>query len=310
MIITNDELEDTIQNEYLKDKQVQRVLEEPTERFEKINKDLLLFQGLVYVLEHQQRDTIQMYHDESLEEHHEIYKTIKAIFWLYYFLHMWEKVRKYMNKCNLCHKIKPSRHRSYGKMKQALTSDWLWALMVMNFIVKLSLSKELLTKVFYNSILTIVNWLMKEVHFILYKKASNTEELAYTFLQNVTALQDLPDEIISDQDKLFTSNFWTALTRQLRLSHKISTVYHPQTDNQTEWINQVIEQYLRGYMNYHQTNWVALLPVAQITYNTSVNQTTGMTSFFVNHGYNANLFQESKKAMILTEQVNITATEM
>ena len=48
----------------------------------------------------------------------------------------------------------------------------------------------------------------------------------------------------------------------------------------------------------------------QIVYNTSVNQTTGIMLFFANHRYNANLFQESKKATVLTEQVNITVTEM
>ena len=48
----------------------------------------------------------------------------------------------------------------------------------------------------------------------------------------------------------------------------------------------------------------------QIIYNTSINQITGTTSFFANHEYNANLFQESKKATVLIEQVNITATEM
>ena len=75
-------------------------------------------------------------------------------------------------------------------------------------------------------------------------------------------------------------------------------------------MNQVIEQYLREYVNYCQTNWVTLLPVTQIVYNTSVNQITDTTPFFVNHEYNANLFQEPKKVMVLTEQVNITATEM
>ena len=148
-----------------------------------------------------------MYHDESLREHCEIHKMIEVIFWSYYFSHMWEKVKKYMNKCNLCHKIKSSRHRSYEEMRQTSTSDQLWASVAMNFIVKLPLSKKLLTEVFYNLILTIVNWLMKEVQFISYKKASNAEELAYTFLQNVTALQDLPDEIIFNRDKLFISNF-------------------------------------------------------------------------------------------------------
>ena len=101
----------------------------------------------------------------------------------------------------------------------------------MNFIVKLLLSKKLLTEVFYNSILMIVNQLTKEVQFISYKKVSNAEELIYIFLRNVTALQDLSDEIISNRNKLFILNFWTALTKQLRLSHKMSIVYYSQTDN-------------------------------------------------------------------------------
>ena len=73
--------------------------------------------------------------------------------------------------------------------------------------MKLSLSKKLLTKVFYNLILTIVNQLIKEVCFISYKKVLNAEELAYIFLRNITALQDLLDKIISDRDKLFILNF-------------------------------------------------------------------------------------------------------
>ena len=77
----------------------------------------------------------------------------------------------------------------------------------MNFIMKLSLLKKLLTKVFYNSILTIVNQLIKEVQFISYKKVLNIEELMYIFLRNVTALQDLLNKIISDRDKLFMLNF-------------------------------------------------------------------------------------------------------
>ena len=148
-----------------------------------------------------------MYYNKSLREYCEIHKTIKAIFRSYYFLYMQKKIKEYMSKCNLYHKIKSSKHRSYEEMRQTLTLDWLWASIVMNFIVKLSLSKKFLIKVFYDSILTIVNWLMKEVQFILYKKVLNTEELVYIFLRNVTTLQDLLDKIISDRDKLFTLNF-------------------------------------------------------------------------------------------------------
>ena len=154
---------------------------------------------------------------------------------------MQEKVMKYMSKYDLCHKIKSLRHRSYREIRQTLTSDQLWTSVIINFIVKLSFLKKFLTKVFYNSILTIVNQLTKKVYFILYKKVLNTEELTYIFLRNVTALQDLSDKIISDRDKLFISNLQMTLTRQLELSHKMSTVYHSQINDQTEQMNQVIE---------------------------------------------------------------------
>ena len=58
-------------------------------------------------------------------------------------------------------------------------------------------------------------------------------------------------------------------------------------------MNQVIEQYLREYIDYWQTNWVLLLSIAQLMYNMSINAITEQTPFFTNHEYNANLFLES-----------------
>ena len=125
---------------------------------------------------------MQMYYDNLLREYWEVHKIIKAIFWSYYFSHMWKKVQDYTNKCNLCHKIKSLRHKLYKEMRTVLTSNWLWALVVMNFIVKLLLSKKLLTKVIYNLILIIVDWLIKKVRFLSYKEVSDAEELTYTLL--------------------------------------------------------------------------------------------------------------------------------
>ena len=157
MIIINSELKDIIWTGYLKNKQAQWVLEQPTEKFKETSDNLILFKELVYVLKHQQKNIIQMYHDKLLREHCGVHKMIKAIFWLYYFLHMRKKVQDYVNKCDLCHKIKSARHKPYEEMRTVLTSDWLWVLIVMNFIVKLSPSKKPLTEVIYDSILIIVD---------------------------------------------------------------------------------------------------------------------------------------------------------
>ena len=64
-----------------------------------------------------------------------------------------------------------------------------------------------------------------------------------------------------------------------------STAFHPQTDAQTERVNQSLEQYFRQYCNYEQDNWYNLLPLAEYTYNYSAITATQMSPFFANYGF-------------------------
>src|SRR5258707_14907880 len=61
--------------------------------------------------------------------------------------------------------------------------------------------------------------------------------------------------------------------------------YHPEGDGQMECANQVLEQYLWGYMNYQQDDWASLLPMDKFAYNNAMNATTGVSPFFTNKGY-------------------------
>jgi hypothetical protein len=78
---------------------------------------------------------------------------------------------------------------------------------VFNFIVKLLASKELMTKVAYNSIWVVIDRLTKYRYFIPYKESSDIIDLVYIFLKIVISQYRLLDEIISNRDKLFTSKF-------------------------------------------------------------------------------------------------------
>jgi len=77
----------------------------------------------------------------------------------------------------------------------------------LNFIVKLSKSKERVIEATYDSILIITDRLIKYKYFLSYKKATFAEDLIYTFLRTIVANHELSDEIISNRDKLFTSKF-------------------------------------------------------------------------------------------------------
>jgi hypothetical protein len=116
--------------------------------------------------------------------------------------------------------------------------------------------------------------------------------------------------LISDRDKLFKSNFWIALMEHLGVKHKMSTAYHPQTDGQTERLNQTLEQYLRCYVNDRQDNWIALLPLAQIAYNQSPTTTTGTSPFYANYGFEPNDLTGTMEVLADNPAAALTATEI
>src|SRR5258708_15103743 len=81
------------------------------------------------------------------------------------------------------------------------------------------------------------------------------------------------------------SEFWKALTSQLQVQLNLSTAYHPQTDGQTEWVNQILEQYLHVYCSYQQDDWVNFLGIAEFQYNNSHHDAIQTSPFFANYGF-------------------------
>lgn len=97
-------------------------------------------------------------------------------------------------------------------------------------------------------------------------------------------LHGIPTSIISDQDKVFLSSFWQTLFQLQGTSLQMSSIYHPQIDGQTEVINRILEQYLRCFAGDQPQNWVDWLPWAEFSYNTSIQESMGITPFEVVYG--------------------------
>jgi hypothetical protein len=95
----------------------------------------------------------------------------------------------------------------YGQLKSPAVPTGAWKSIALDFIVKLPLSRDPLTGVLYDSILVITDRLTKYGYFVPYLEASDAEALAYTFLRVIVANHGMPEEIISNRDKLFTSKF-------------------------------------------------------------------------------------------------------
>jgi len=92
-------------------------------------------------------------------------------------------------------------------------------------------------------------------HFVATTEEMTAEGLARLFRDNVWRLHGLPESVVSDRGPQFVAELTKELNRILGIKVKLSTAFHPQTDRQTEHMNQELEQYLRFFVDYRQKDW-------------------------------------------------------
>jgi hypothetical protein len=106
---------------------------------------------------------------------------------------------------------------------------------------------------------------------------------------NVVKLHGLPKSIVSDRDKVFTGHFWTELLKLMDITLNLSTAYHPQTDGQSERVNQCLEMFLRCSVYNDPKKWHKWLSQAELRYNTTYHSSLKCTPFQALYGYEPNL---------------------
>jgi hypothetical protein len=114
----------------------------------------------------------------------------------------------------------------------------------------------------HTKILAVVDRFTKMAHFIPLSK-KNSPTVARAYLEIGWKYHGFPEDVVSDRDGSFTGQYFTDLYNYLGIKRSMSTAFHPETDGQTERINQVIEAYLRSYCNYDQNDWAEMLGMAE-----------------------------------------------
>ena len=151
----------------------------------------------------------------------------------------------------------------------------------MDFITDLPAS----TKSGAKTILVITDRLSKGVILIPMLSIS-APAVATAFMERYVPYHGFPRAIVSDRGTQFTSAVWAIICEALGIKRRLSSAYHPETDGATERANQVIQPYLRAYTTFSQDNWEDLLGIAQLAINNRVATSTGVSPFFMTHGYN------------------------
>ncbi|GJT58420.1 putative reverse transcriptase domain-containing protein, partial [Tanacetum coccineum] len=167
-----------------------------------------------------------------------MYQDMKKLYW---WPNMKADIATYVSKCLTCAKVKAEHERPSGLLVKPEIPQWKWDNIIMDFVTKLSKSSE----------------------------TNSMEKLARMYLKEVVARHRIPVSIICDRNPRFASNFWRSLQKALGTNLDMSTVYHPQTNEQSKRTIQTLEDMLRACVIDFGDGWVRHLPLVEFSYNNS-----------------------------------------
>lgn len=223
-------------------------------------------------------EIIHEFHDSPVGGHSGEQKTYLRAASEVYWPGMKVAICSYVKNCLICLKHKSLTTSPAGLLQPIPLPNQTWDEITMDFIEGLPKSNG------WDTIWVVVDRLTKYAHFITLKHPFTAATVAQAFVKEIFRLHGLPLSIISDRDRVFTSQFWTELFRLQGVQLKRSTSYHPQTDGQSEVVNRCLETYLRCFCSEKPKTWSKWIAWAEFWYNTSYHSSTRCTPFKALYG--------------------------
>ena len=135
-----------------------------------------------------------------------------------------------------------------------------------------------------DAVLVVCDRLSKMTHFVVTMEGTSVEGLARLFRNNVWKLHGLPESVVSDRGPQFVAELTKELNRMLGIKTKLLMAFYPQTDGQTERMNQELEQYLQFFIEHRQKNWPEWMAVVEFMINNKIHTATKVLPFMANYG--------------------------
>jgi hypothetical protein len=298
-------------NSYVTDLEAQRRLTElaltsPDEHGYALHEGIIRFNGRVWIGSNSALQTklITAFHSSVVGGHSGADATYQRLKRLFAWTGLKAQVIDFVKHCDTCQRAKHNNHPPAGLLQPLPTPTGPWRDITMDFIDGLPLSDG------YNTVLVVVDRFTKFAHFIPLRHPYTAPSVARTFVDYVVKLHGMPRTIVSDRDRIFTSNFWKLLFQQLGTKLKYTTAYHPQTDGQSERVNQCLQMFLRCTTQDAPRQWRRLLPLAEFWYNSCYHTSLGGSPFQALYGHEPNfgampelaIDQENPASGVLSER--------
>lgn len=184
-----------------------------------------------------------------------------------------------MQSCDTCQRAKTEHCRKPGLLQPHEIPPHPWHTISWDFVEGLPSSQG------YQVILVVIDKFTKFAHFLPLKHPYTALQVAQVFFNQVYRLHGMPTRIISDRDPVFTCLFWQELFRLSDTILNMSSARHPETDGQTERLNQCLEAFLRCSTHDAPAKWAKWLSLAEHWYNTTYHTSAGITPFEALYDY-------------------------
>jgi hypothetical protein len=219
------------------------------------------------------------FHDSNYAGHFGMSRTRAAVGRMFWWKFLAGFVAKFVSSCVACQRNKARRHKPHGLLQPLPVPEKPWHTVTFDFIVKLPKTSRS-----SDSICVFVDKLTKLVHFVACKEEVSAKEFVELYVDHVFRLHGLSREFITDRDPRFTSAFWQEVTVLLGTRTVMSSSFHPQTDGQTERVNQTLETYQRHFVSVGLNDWDTLLSRAEFAHNAAINETIRTAPFKLTYG--------------------------
>jgi hypothetical protein len=251
-------------------------------RGEEWNEDdgIVTYEGKVYVPRDMQlrHDIVQQCHDTPSAGHPGRWKTVELVQRHFWWPGITRYIAQYVKGCDACNRSKTYPTKASGRLMPNEVPNDPFDTVSVDLITSLPESQG------YNAIWVCIDRSTKRGRFVPVTGEIDSVGNAKTFRDNIWRNHGIPRSIISDRGPQFVSEMVTELNKQLGTKVTSSTAFHPQTDGQTERVNQEIEAYLRIFVNERQSDWAEWLPLAEFSYNNSIHSATRQTPFMLDMG--------------------------
>lgn len=230
-----------------------------------------------------QTKLISAFHASAVGGHSGVAATYQRVKKQFTWRGLKQAVEDFVRQCSICQHAKHEHTKPPGLLQPLPIPTEPWQDLTMDFIEGLPCSEG------YKVIMVVVDRFTKYAHFVPLSHPFTAATVARAFWDNIIKLHGVPMSIVSDRDKIFTSNMWRALLDAAGTKLSFSTAYHPQTDGQSERVNQCLEMYLRCAVHDNPKHWRKWLPTAEFWYNTSYHSSLNTSPFQALYGKEANL---------------------